>query len=63
MHLFKANYQKKNFNFFLLKKKKKSIYTIINMDLQSSENQARILKNLLQEVCLHFKIIPEGCIL
>lgn len=29
----------------------------------SSENQARILKNLLQEVCLHFKIIPEGCIL
>lgn len=32
------------------------------MDLQSSENQARILKNLLQEVCLHFKIIPEGCI-
>ncbi|XP_076754173.1 gamma-interferon-inducible lysosomal thiol reductase-like protein isoform X1 [Xylocopa sonorina] len=29
----------------------------------SSENQARILKNLLQEVCLHFKIMPEGCIL
>ncbi|KAG6795733.1 gamma-interferon-inducible lysosomal thiol reductase [Apis mellifera caucasica] len=29
----------------------------------SSENQARILKNLLQEVCSHFKIIPEGCIL
>lgn len=28
----------------------------------SSENQARILKNLLQEVCLHFKIMPEGCI-
>ena len=32
------------------------------MDLQSSENQARILKNLLQEVCLHFMILPEGCI-
>lgn len=28
-----------------------------------SENQARILKNLLQEVCLHFKILPKGCTL
>ncbi|XP_029049434.1 GILT-like protein 1 [Osmia bicornis bicornis] len=26
-----------------------------------SENQARILKNLLQEVCLHFKVMPKGC--
>ena len=29
----------------------------------NSENQARILKNLLQEVCLHLKIMPEGCTL
>ncbi|XP_017880236.1 gamma-interferon-inducible lysosomal thiol reductase-like [Ceratina calcarata] len=29
----------------------------------SSKNQAKILKNLLQEVCLQFqKVIPEGCI-
>ncbi|XP_050486287.1 GILT-like protein 1 isoform X1 [Bombus flavifrons] len=30
---------------------------------ENSENQARILKNLLHEVCLQFKIMPEGCIL
>ncbi|XP_053971840.1 GILT-like protein C02D5.2 [Hylaeus volcanicus] len=29
----------------------------------SSENQARVLKNLLQEVCLHLKVLPEGCTL
>lgn len=27
-----------------------------------SSNQARILKNLLHEVCLHLKVMPEGCI-
>ncbi|XP_015432214.1 PREDICTED: GILT-like protein C02D5.2 [Dufourea novaeangliae] len=27
----------------------------------NSENQARILKNLLQEVCRHLKVMPEGC--
>ncbi|XP_076235464.1 gamma-interferon-inducible lysosomal thiol reductase [Calliopsis andreniformis] len=27
----------------------------------NSGNQARVLKNLLQEVCLHLTIMPEGC--
>lgn len=26
-----------------------------------TSNQARILKNLLHEVCLHLKVMPEGC--
>ncbi|XP_076619038.1 gamma-interferon-inducible lysosomal thiol reductase-like protein [Colletes latitarsis] len=28
---------------------------------ENSENQGKILKNLLQEVCLHLKVMPEGC--
>ncbi|XP_033338466.2 gamma-interferon-inducible lysosomal thiol reductase-like protein [Megalopta genalis] len=27
----------------------------------NSDYQARILKNLLQEVCLHLKVLPEAC--
>ncbi|XP_076655369.1 gamma-interferon-inducible lysosomal thiol reductase [Halictus rubicundus] len=27
----------------------------------NSDHQARILKNLLQEVCLHLKVVPESC--
>lgn len=27
-----------------------------------SEHQAKILKNLLREVCLHFKVIPKECV-
>ncbi|XP_014479498.1 PREDICTED: GILT-like protein C02D5.2 [Dinoponera quadriceps] len=28
----------------------------------SSDNQVRILKNLLKEVCLHFKVMPKECL-
>jgi len=28
---------------------------------KNSDNQPAILKNLLEQVCLHFKVLPEGC--
>ncbi|XP_070158493.1 gamma-interferon-inducible lysosomal thiol reductase [Polyergus mexicanus] len=38
-----------------------SFIPTITLD-RNSEHQVRILKNLLKEVCLHFKIIPKGCL-
>ncbi|XP_029676447.1 gamma-interferon-inducible lysosomal thiol reductase-like [Formica exsecta] len=38
-----------------------SFIPTITLD-RSSEHQVRILKNLLKEVCLHFKIIPKQCL-
>ncbi|XP_072763096.1 gamma-interferon-inducible lysosomal thiol reductase [Anoplolepis gracilipes] len=38
-----------------------SFIPTITLD-KSSEYQVRILKNLLKEVCLHFKIMPKECL-
>ncbi|XP_011170762.1 GILT-like protein C02D5.2 [Solenopsis invicta] len=37
-----------------------SFIPTITLD-RSSENQVKILKNLLKEVCLHFKVTPKEC--